>query len=294
MPAAVERLEHAARALDVLARACRATSPWSWNASIGLARHRVDGVGPDQLLDVEHVAVRRGSWSRSTPTGSAARRRPWRRSASQSVAREDLLVGLVGELGVGDRQLALELVVAADLVEALVGLGVDARDEERGDRRHRASGRRRASASRCDAADVGLGDLAVALEREDQRDVDRDAGARSSPRSPAGPPCVAGILMNRFGRSTSACRRLASSIVPCGVVGEVRVDLERDPAVAGVLAGVVPLGAQDVAGAPGCRSTASARKTSFGLGLGLEHLAELLVVGVALGDRAPGRSSGWR
>ena len=32
--------------------------------------------------------------------------------------------------------------------------------------------------------------------------------------------------------------------------------------------------------------TASARKTSFGLGLRLEHLAELLVVGVALGDRA--------
>ena len=32
-PGRGERLEHAARAVDVLARACRATSPWSWNAS---------------------------------------------------------------------------------------------------------------------------------------------------------------------------------------------------------------------------------------------------------------------
>ena len=60
------------------------------------------------------------------------------------------------------------------------------------------------------------------------------------------PSSVAGILMNRFGRSTSACRRAASAIVRLGVVGEVRVDLERDPAVLAVA--LVADGAQDVAG----------------------------------------------
>ena len=64
--------------------------------------------------------------------------------------------------------------MAADLVEPAVGLGVDAADEERRDGR---DARRVAAAldQAAEAADVRLGDLAVALEREDQRDVDRDA-----------------------------------------------------------------------------------------------------------------------
>src|SRR3712207_7968741 len=66
-------------------------------------------------------------------------------------------------------------------VEALVGLGVHARDEERGDGRHAAEVAAVLHVA-LEPADVGLGDLAVALEREDQRDVDGDAGDRKSTR----------------------------------------------------------------------------------------------------------------
>ncbi len=96
---------------------------------------------------------------------------PFEARKSQRVAGEELLVALVGELRVRDRELPLELVMAADLVEALVGLGVDARDEEARDRGDRG----RVAAPRDEAlepADVGARDLLVALQREDQRDVD--------------------------------------------------------------------------------------------------------------------------
>src|SRR5439155_16279607 len=86
-------------------------------------------------------------------------------------AAERLLPVRVRELGVRDRELALELLVA-DGLQALVRLGVDARDEERRDRRDL----RRVAAARdepLEAAQVSLDDGLVALEREDQRDVDR-------------------------------------------------------------------------------------------------------------------------
>jgi hypothetical protein len=57
---------------------------------------------------------------------------------------EQLLVLLVGELGVGDAEAPLE-VAAAGFGEAAVGLGVDAGDEEAGDA---LSSERRKSASR--------------------------------------------------------------------------------------------------------------------------------------------------
>ena len=77
------------------------------------------------------------------------------------------------------------------------------------------------------------------------------------------PSWVPGILTNRLGRSTIACSRLASATVACGVMGEVRVDLERDPAVAGRLAAVehrAPAGRRR----RGCPRAARARKTSLG------------------------------
>ena len=168
-----ERVERARRAVDVLVE--RVARPRRGPERLdGLARHRVDGVGADQLLDVEHVAVV-GVLGRRRRPQAALRRRALGPQRLPRVAGEDLLVGLVGELGVGDRERALELVVAADVVEPLVGLGVDARDEERRDRRHRGQVAARVGVA-LHAADVGLGDLAVAVEREDQRHVDGDAG----------------------------------------------------------------------------------------------------------------------
>ena len=60
---------------------------------------------------------------------------PASRSAAKRSPAEDALEALVGGLRVGDRGLALQ-VLAAELLQALVHLGVHARDEEAGDRVH--------------------------------------------------------------------------------------------------------------------------------------------------------------
>ena len=130
------------------------------------------------------------------------------------------------------------------LVEPAVGLGVHARDEVAG---HGADGRR--IAARLDqpleTANVGVGDLHVAVEREDQRHVDVPAARdhlldRGQPRlgggnlhvevRPLDPVVEARRLLDRGG----------------GVVGEVRIDLHRDVAVLAVA--LVPDRAHEVAG----------------------------------------------
>ena len=79
----------------------------------------------------------------------------------------------VGELRVRDRELALEI-GPPGLLEPPVGFGVDARDEEARDRDH-AAGVAAGGDQPLEPAEVRLDDLRVALEREDQRDVDRAA-----------------------------------------------------------------------------------------------------------------------
>jgi hypothetical protein len=87
-----------------------------------------------------------------------------------------VLEQFVGQLGLGDRGSAAQTPVPrrCDRFEPLVDLGVDPADEERGD----AVDRRRVAAAvdeRLEAAQVGLDDLGVAGEGEDQRDVDAAA-----------------------------------------------------------------------------------------------------------------------
>ena len=76
MPAALERGQGAVAPADVFlqARPEPAVVP---EGREGLGGHGVDGLGADQLLDVEHVAVARGSWCRCWPTARAASGRPW-------------------------------------------------------------------------------------------------------------------------------------------------------------------------------------------------------------------------
>src|SRR6185312_11722777 len=128
-----------------------------------LLGHRVHRHRTDELRDVHDVAVLGVLGRRRGPE------RPLRRCALRDeevplLAGEELLEALVGELRVRDRELPLEAVVPAHLVEALIGLGVDAADEEA---RHGGDRARVAATGNepLEAADVGARDLLVALER---------------------------------------------------------------------------------------------------------------------------------
>src|SRR6185503_10270681 len=178
---------------------------------------------------------------------------------------------------------ALQLVVAADRVEPLVGLRVHARDEEGrhgGDAREvGAAGLREA----LDAAQVGLRHLAVALEGEDQRDVARDAGGdRLLDRGQ--PLGRGGDLDEEVGPVDHRVEALGLLDRALRVVREPRVDLERHPPVTGVVARLVPLRAEDVARAADVLD-GEREEDLLRVALLLQDLAELVVVGVALGDR---------
>ena len=82
------------------------------------------------------------------------------------------LPALVGELRVGDRGRAAQL-RSAERLEALVGGGVDARDEERGDRGDPVD-RLAGGGAVLQPREPRLGDRGPRVEREQQRDVDVD------------------------------------------------------------------------------------------------------------------------
>jgi len=115
---------------------------------------------------------------------------------------------LIGQPGVRDRQAAFEVLVTADLIQAPVGLSVDPGDEEARDRRD--IGRVTAFGDESfDSSDVGLDDLAVSLQGEDQGAlIERPCAIASS--IAARPGLVAGILTIRLGRSITSCSRSAS------------------------------------------------------------------------------------
>src|SRR6185295_16824703 len=73
-----------------------------------LLRHRVHRLGPDQLLDVDHVAVV-GVLGRRRGPEAALLPRALRLESLPARAGVELLVALVGELCVRDRELALQL-----------------------------------------------------------------------------------------------------------------------------------------------------------------------------------------
>src|SRR3954462_2998994 len=91
-----------------------------------LLRHGVHRLRADQLLDVDDVAVVGVLRRRGRPE-AALFPRALRLESLPARAGVELLVALVGELRVGDRELALQLCGRAGLIEPPVGLGVDAR-----------------------------------------------------------------------------------------------------------------------------------------------------------------------
>ena len=185
---------------------------------------------------------------------------------------------LVGEPSIRDSELPLE-VAATDGLEPLVGLAVDTGDEEARDRQHRA-GIAPGGDEPLEAAEVGLGDGRVAPEGEDQRHVDRDPFGnavldRTEPR-------LGGRDLDVHVRAIDLLvepRRLLEGAL--ALVGERRVDLERDPAVDSGRA--LPDGVHQVTG---CADVVHREgEEDLGRVTGrCGHLAQLLVVEVALGE----------
>ena len=149
----------------------------------GRDRHGVDGVGPDQLLDIEHVAIGLVLGAGGGPQ-QPLRLGAFRGQRLPARAVEQPLVALIGELGVGDGDLALERLEARFLVrivglrdllvEQFVDRGVDAADEEArhaGDLRNVAA----LGGQRLEAGQIGFDHLLVDRLREQQRDIDVDA-----------------------------------------------------------------------------------------------------------------------
>ena len=152
----------------------------------------VHRVGADQGIEVHGVGIRRILGAGGRPQ-RALHPGAFFLQLGETVAAEDALERLVGQLGVGDRSLAQEgidalllLIVGGffgELSKLLVHHAVNAADEEaghRGDTVHRQPGGD--AALQC--LDVGLSDLLVHFDREDERDVDVQAGERAAPRWP--------------------------------------------------------------------------------------------------------------
>ena len=131
---------------------------------------RVDGVGPDQLVDVERVGVGGVLGRRRRPQRPLQPRAP-RRERIPAIAGEGLPEEPVRELGVGHGDLAPQRMAFR---QTPVRLGVDAADEEG---RHRRDSRQVTAllGVALEPAEVRLDDFGVPGEREDQRDVDGDA-----------------------------------------------------------------------------------------------------------------------
>ncbi len=136
----------------------------------GLLRHRVHGVRRRQPVDVHHVGVRRVLRRRRRPQ-RALHARAGRGEPLPAAPAEELLEAPVGDARVGDAGLPAQRRVVR---QHPVDLGVDARHEERRDAPD-AVDRLPGSEPALEAAQVRLGDLDVAFDAEQQRDVDVDA-----------------------------------------------------------------------------------------------------------------------
>src|SRR3954467_11268044 len=247
----------------------------------GRLRHGVHRVRRDQFLDVHGLLVRRvldagrGPQRALLVRAGVLQLRP-------AVAREDLLVRLVGEARVRDAGLAaggLGL-VGAERVDALVDLGVHTGHEEG---RHGVDLRQVETPllGLLQARHEGLHDLAVALEREDQRDVDADPEADH-----VGDRRDAGAGGRDLDEGVGAVHQ-PGELLGLGdrrvlVVRQARVDLDRHAAV--LAAGGVEDRAQDVGRVPDVRRGDHADGL-FDRDLAGGEVGQLLVVAVALGDR---------
>ena len=148
-------------------------------------RHGIDGVGADQLFDIEHVAIVFVFCAGRGPQ-QALRLGALGLELVPARPGEQVLVFLIGEFCIRDGDLALQrgkplllagIVRLRDLlVEQFVDRAVDPADEEAGDARD-MGGIAAGGDMFFQSGQIGLGDLHIDLPREQQRDVDADAFA---------------------------------------------------------------------------------------------------------------------
>ena len=177
MPASASR-SMTARLPTSSASTVRATVPWSRKSADGGVGHGVDGVGTDQGVDVGEVGVGR-------VLGGG--RRPQRALHPGPLGGQRLPPGPgepLEEQGVGQRAWATAALPrsarrsaspSASRLDPPVDLGVDPADEERGDAGHAGEVVRPGGGQGLEAGEVGLDDLGVAGEREDEGHVDAPA-----------------------------------------------------------------------------------------------------------------------
>ncbi len=147
-------------------------------------RKRVDGVRADQVFDVEHVAVVRILRAGARPE-RALNASALRFQFREAFARKDLFEPLVLHLRVrnrgfaekaGESGLFVFVLRPADAeFELAINGGIDAADEDAGDRRHVVN-RLSCGGALFQSSDVRLGDFFVIFYRKDHRDVDIDSG----------------------------------------------------------------------------------------------------------------------
>ena len=134
----VELAQHLARGIEVLLQR-HGNAAVLLERFVGRRRNCVDGVRPDERLDVEHVAVRRILRAGRCPQRTLHIRAVMLQLLP-TLAAEGLFEELVGELGVGNRDLAEEradlgIIVLLQLrFHLLLGQRVDAANEKAGDR----------------------------------------------------------------------------------------------------------------------------------------------------------------
>ena len=145
-------------------------------------RHGIDGVGADQLFDIEHVAIVFVFCAGRGPQ-QALRLGALGLELVPARSGEQVLVFLIGEFCIRDGDLALQrgkplllagIVRLRDLlVEQFVDRAVDPADEEAGDARD-MGGIAAGGDMFFQSGQIGLGDLHIDLPREQQRDIDAD------------------------------------------------------------------------------------------------------------------------
>ena len=204
-------------------------------------RHRVDGVGGDQLVDVEHIGIGRVLRACRGPE-RALHARPGGGEPLPARSAEVRQEALVGDAGVRDGGAPGELRSPG---EPAVHLAVDPRDEEGGDRGEVAE-RQPLLESVLEPLDVGLGDALVDADAKEERDVDagalrRELAQRLDARGGAG------HLDHHVGAPDGLAQPVCLAHGRLGVVLDAGRRLEGDVAV-GALRLLVD-GAEDVGGA---------------------------------------------